>query len=175
VDDGGQRGGHGYGPRGASAPWVRESPRALAEEADIIMVSATPVEALAREWEEHKLAQLVRAIAGQEMGKKSLHLELASGGKYPPRHVLMIGQTPEEMKAARTVRALFYPINPGHEEASWQRFHDDGLHRFLRGAYGGAYEAALIAEFEALLQEVPPWHRFEVSLAAKSGRMSREV
>ena len=156
-------------------PWVRESLRALAEKADMIVVSATPVEALAREWKEHELSRYVRVIAGQEMGQKSLHLELASGGKYASGHVLMIGDAPEDMKSARTVRALFYPINPGHEEASWHRFHEEGLHRFLRGTYAGAYEAALIAEFEALLPEVPPWQRAEISLPTKSGRMSSEV
>ena len=140
-------------------PWVRESLRALADKADMIVVSATPVEALAREWKEHDLARFVRAIAGQEMGKKSLHLELAAGGKYAPEHVLMIGDAPEDMKSARAVRALFYPINPGREEASWKRFHDEGLHRFLRGTYAGEYEAALVAEFEAILPEVPPWKR----------------
>jgi len=140
-------------------PWVRESLRALADKADMIVVSATPVEALTREWQEHNLARFVRAVAGQEMGKKSMHLELAAGGKYAPEHVLMIGDAPEDMKSARAVGALFYPIDPGREEASWKRFHDEGLHRFLRGTYAGEYEAGLIAEFEAILPEVPPWQR----------------
>ena len=34
------------------------------------MVSATPHEALQREWEEHDLAQYVVAICGQEIGTK---------------------------------------------------------------------------------------------------------
>jgi phosphoglycolate phosphatase-like HAD superfamily hydrolase len=140
-------------------PWVRESLRALADKADMIVVSATPVEALTREWKEHDLSRFVRAVAGQEMGKKSLHLELAAGEKYPPDHVLVIGDAPEDMKAARAVRALFYPINPGREEASWKRFHDEGLHRFLRGTYAGGYEAGVIAEFEEILPELPPWKR----------------
>jgi phosphoglycolate phosphatase-like HAD superfamily hydrolase len=140
-------------------PWVRESLRALADKADMIVVSATPVEALTREWQEHNLARFVRAVAGQEMGKKSMHLELAAGGKYAPEHVLMIGDAPEDMKSARAVGALFYPINPGREEASWKRFHDEAMHRFLRGTYAGEYEAGLIAEFEAILPEVPPWQR----------------
>jgi phosphoglycolate phosphatase-like HAD superfamily hydrolase len=140
-------------------PWVRESLRALADKADMIVVSATPVEALTREWQEHSLTRFVRAVAGQEMGKKSMHLELAAGGKYAPGRVLMIGDAPEDMKSARAVGALFYPIDPGREEASWNRFHDEGLHRFLRGTYAGEYEAGLIAEFEAILPEVPPWRR----------------
>jgi phosphoglycolate phosphatase-like HAD superfamily hydrolase len=140
-------------------PYVRESLAFLADKADMIVVSATPLEALIREWEEHNLAQYVRVIAGQEMGSKALHLRLAATGKYPPDHVLMIGDAPGDMKAARANEALFFPINPGHEEASWQRFYEEAMHRFLAEEYAGEYEAALIAEFEALLPDVPPWKR----------------
>ena len=138
-------------------PRVRESLAALAATADLIVVSATPVEALTREWHEHDIARYVRVIAGQEMGKKALHLELAASSKYPADRILMIGDAPGDMKAARANRALFYPINPGHEEASWQRFHDEAMHRFLDGTYRGDYESALITEFERFLPETPPW------------------
>jgi hypothetical protein len=33
------------------------------------------------------------------------------------------------------------------------------VHKFLAGEYAGEYEALLIAEFEKLLPEVPPWKR----------------
>jgi phosphoglycolate phosphatase-like HAD superfamily hydrolase len=138
-------------------PFVRESLAFLADKADMIEVSATPLEALIREWEEHNLAQYVHVIAGQEMGSKTLHLRLAAKGRYSPDHVLMIGDAPGDMKAARANEALFYPINPGHEEASWQRFYEEAVHRFLAEEYAGEYENALIAEFEALLPDVPPW------------------
>ncbi len=138
-------------------PYVRESLAFLAGSADMIVVSATPVEALTREWEEHGIARQVRAIAGQEMGSKSLHLQLATGNKYRPDHVLMIGDAPGDLKAARDNAALFFPINPGQEEESWQRFHEEAAHRFLAGEYSGEYEASLIAEFERTLPETPPW------------------
>jgi phosphoglycolate phosphatase-like HAD superfamily hydrolase len=140
-------------------PYVRESLAFLLDKADMIVVSATPLEALAREWEEHDIAQHVRVIAGQEMGKKALHLKLASGGKYRPGHVLMIGDAPGDWNAARANDALFYPINPGHEEESWQRFYEEAMHKFLAGEYAGAYEDKLISEFDALLPEVPPWKK----------------
>jgi phosphoglycolate phosphatase-like HAD superfamily hydrolase len=140
-------------------PYVRESLAILEDRADMIVVSATPVEALTREWREHDVARYVRAIAGQEMGKKALHLELAAGGKYAPGHVLMIGDAPGDMKAARANDALFYPVNPGHEAASWQRFYEEAVHRFLAGDYAGEYEAAVVAEFERLLPETPPWNQ----------------
>ncbi|NIM94088.1 MAG: HAD hydrolase-like protein [Anaerolineales bacterium] len=138
-------------------PFLRDSLEFLSDKADMIVVSATPVEALTREWKEHRIAQYVKVIAGQELGKKALHLELATKGKYKEDHVLMIGDAPGDMKAARANNALFYPIYPGREEESWQRFYEEGLHRFLAGEYADQYEAALITEFETLLPEVPPW------------------
>jgi len=74
----------------------------------------------------------------------------------------MIGDAPGDRDAAHAAGALFYPINPGAEERSWQRFHDEASERFLNGTYaaarsGGTYESALIAEFEQLLSDTPPW------------------
>jgi len=140
-------------------PFLRQSLQFLSDKADMIVVSATPLEALRREWEEHDIARYVRVIAGQEMGSKSEHLALAARGRYAPDRMLMIGDAPGDLKAARANDALFYPINPGHEEASWQRFYEEAMHRFLAGEYTGAYEAALIAEFEKLLPEMPPWKK----------------
>ncbi|MFZ5917744.1 MAG: HAD family hydrolase [Chloroflexota bacterium] len=140
-------------------PFLRQSLQFLSDKADMIVVSATPLEALRREWEEHDIARYVRVIAGQEMGSKSEHLALAARGRYAPDRVLMIGDAPGDLKAARANDALFYPINPGHEETSWQRFYEEAMHRFLAGEYTGAYEAALIAEFEKLLPEMPPWKK----------------
>ena len=140
-------------------PFVRESLSYLCDKADMIVVSATPYEALSREWREHEIAPYVRVIAGQEQGKKALHLQLAAKGNYAPERILMIGDAPGDLRAARANGALFFPVNPGYEETSWQRFHEEAMHRFLDGEYAGTYEDSLIAEFDALLPEVPPWNR----------------
>jgi phosphoglycolate phosphatase-like HAD superfamily hydrolase len=140
-------------------PFVRESLQKIQGKADVVVVSATPTEALNREWEEHAIAQYARLIAGQEMGTKEQHLALAAKGKYAPDHILMIGDAPGDMKAARSINALFFPINPGHEDESWECFFKEGLEKFLSGTYAGAYEANLIAEFEKVLPEVPPWKK----------------
>ena len=139
--------------------WVRESLEDIRQHSDAICVSQTPTEALVREWEEHGLTGYVRVIAGQELGTKSEHLQMATGAKYPAERILMIGDAPGDLKAARSVSGHFFPVNPGHEEASWERFHKEAYQRFLEGTYGGAYEAGLIREFEALLPETPPWKR----------------
>ena len=138
-------------------PHVRESLKKVRERADVVVVSQTPCEALAREWAEHDIARYVRAIAGQEMGTKARHLELATAGKFEKDHVLMVGDAPGDLEAAQSVGALFYPIRPGHEAASWKRFHDEAFDRFIKGNYTGAYEAKVLAEFEACLPENPLW------------------
>jgi len=138
-------------------PFVRESLKKAGQTADMIVVSATPNEALEREWDEHDIARHVAVIAGQEMGKKAEHLQLAADGKYPPERILMIGDAPGDMKAARANHALFYPINPGHEEASWELFYTEAMGRFFDGTYAGDYEAKLIEKFETYLPEKPPW------------------
>jgi phosphoglycolate phosphatase-like HAD superfamily hydrolase len=140
-------------------PFVRESLELMQDQADLVVVSATPTEALTREWQEHRIDRYVRAIAGQELGTKAQHLALAAGGRYPTDHVLMIGDALGDLKAARSNGFLFYPINPGAEDKSWERFYKEAFPRFIAGTYAGEYEAALIAEFETYLPEAPPWKR----------------
>ena len=69
----------------------------------------------------------------------------------------MIGDAPGDMKAALSVKARYFPINPGHEDQSWAKFQAEAIGRFFAGTYAGAYEAALIAEFEKYLPENPSW------------------
>ena len=140
-------------------PFVRNSLRQIAEWADVIVCSATPGEALRREWTEHGLASFTRVIAGQEMGTKKEHLALAIAGRYDPSRVLMVGDAPGDRKAAEANGVRFYPINPGGEEASWERFLERIATDFRNGTYGDAEQALRIAEFEALLPETPPWRR----------------
>ncbi|MDT7723259.1 MAG: hypothetical protein QOE94_4270, partial [Mycobacterium sp.] len=45
---------------------------------------------------------------------------------YAKNKVLMIGDAPGDLKAAKGAGTLFFPINPGHEEASWERFFKEG-------------------------------------------------
>ena len=138
-------------------PGVRESLVKLNERADALVVSQTPVEALEREWEENNIEGFVRIICGQEYGTKTEHLALAAKGKYPDDKILMIGDAPGDYKAAKSNGVLFFPINPGHEEGSWDKLLNEGLDKFFNGTYAGAYEKALIEEFDAYLPEHPAW------------------
>jgi phosphoglycolate phosphatase-like HAD superfamily hydrolase len=136
-------------------PFVRESMKKLCQKADILVVSATPHEALQREWEEHELTRHVAAICGQEIGTKKE--SLAAAAKYPPGHTLMIGDALGDYQAAVANKALYFPINPGAEEASWKRFYEEGVDRFLSGKFSEEYQKELLAEFESHLPDRPPW------------------
>ena len=140
-------------------PHVRESLETIAGKADVMVVSATPNEALEREWAEHGIARYAGMICGQEMGKKAEHIKHGAGGRYDADKILMVGDAPGDMKAAKANDALFYPVNPGDEAACWQRLHDEALDKFLAGEYGGAYEEKLIAEFMRHLPSTPPWKK----------------
>lgn len=138
-------------------PLVRECLEKINEAADAMCISQTPVDALKREWGEHNIDDFVKIIAGQEMGTKTQHLEMAAKGKYPADKVLMIGDAPGDQKAAKSNNALFFPINPGKEEASWERLHNEALDHFFKGTYAGDYEKQLIEEFQSCLPENPSW------------------
>lgn len=138
-------------------PFVRESLEKLKDTADMLVVSATPGDALNKEWSESEIDHYVRVIAGQEMGSKKEHLALAAVDKYKKGRILMIGDAPGDMKAAKNNNALFYPIMPGEEDTSWQLFYEEAADVFIRGDYAGAYEEKLIKEFLDHLPEKPAW------------------
>jgi phosphoglycolate phosphatase-like HAD superfamily hydrolase len=140
-------------------PHLRESLEKLQSDADVIVVSATPGEALVREWREHDIAKFVQIICGQEMGSKKEHLKFGADEKYPADHILMIGDANGDMAAAKANHALFYPIMPGDEANSWKLFVTQAADRFLAGTYRGAYEDDLIRKFEAKLPDTPPWKK----------------
>jgi phosphoglycolate phosphatase-like HAD superfamily hydrolase len=136
-------------------PYVRECFERLADEADLIVVSATPNEALCAEWREHELDSFVRAIFGQELGSKKEVLALAK--HYPSGKSLMVGDAPGDYKAAEANGCLFFPINPGREETSWRRLYEEGIKRFLSGTFAGDYQQQLLEEFNKFLPDRPPW------------------
>jgi phosphoglycolate phosphatase-like HAD superfamily hydrolase len=129
------------------------------ESADIVIVSQTPLEALEREWEEHGLKEYVRAIAGQEHGTKSEHIAFSAKGKYDDDKILMIGDAIGDLDASKNNGILFFPIIPGKEDKSWERFLNEGFDKFINGEFAGKYQEELLVEFGKSLPAIPPWLR----------------
>jgi len=129
----------------------------LQSQADLMVVSQTPLQALASEWQEHGLNKKVTALAGQEHGSKEAQLRHALALGYLAEHILMIGDAVGDLLAAQKAGVLFYPIIPGQEEESWEHFLKEALPRFLSGRYQGSYAAEIIANFKNRLPTDPPW------------------
>ncbi len=138
-------------------PLVRESLTKGAEKAEMVVVSATPAEALYREWTEHGLIQYMTVVAGQEVGTKKEQIKVAMSGRYDPNKVIMVGDAMGDLEAAKANGVLYYPINPGQEDKSWKRFYDEAFDKFIDGTFAGEYQEALIAEFKTFLPVTPPW------------------
>lgn len=136
-------------------PYVRQCLERFCGRADMIVCSQTPTAALEAEWTEHDIARFVLSICGQEIGSKKELLAVAQ--QYPPNHALMIGDAPGDHKAATANNCLFFPINPGAEEASWRRLFEEGIDRFFNGTFAGEYQQQLLTEFNKLLPDRPPW------------------
>ncbi len=136
---------------------VSESLDKLSALADIMVVSQTPYEAIAREWKQHGIDTYIREIAGQELGTKQVHLEEAAAGKYAEDKILMIGDAPGDHESASRNGMLFFPIIPGEEERWWQQMLEEAADKFFSGSYAGSYQEMLIERFYEKLPVTPPW------------------
>ena len=136
-------------------PYVRESLEKLSTQADMLVCSATPNAALKKEWSEHGIDKYIVEICGQETGSKKEIL--VNSKKYAADHTLMIGDAPGDYAAAKANNCLFFPINPGAEEASWEAFYKEGIDKFLGGTFAGDYQKKLLADFDMCLPETPTW------------------
>lgn len=129
----------------------------VAEFADILVVSQTPLEALEHEWLANDIKKYAAMIAAQEHGTKTEHIAITAKSKYPDTRILMIGDALGDLEAARKNGVLFFPVIPGKENYSWKMFLDEGLSRFLTGTYKGTFEETLIVDFMKSLPVTPPW------------------
>ena len=136
---------------------VEECLKLMAQHADILIVSKTPYTDLANYWEAQGIAQYVQMIAGQEMGSKGHHIEVAKrAGNYEDGQVLMIGDGGGDLKAVKTNNGLFYPTPPGQELEAWNHF-PQAFQRFIKKEYKGEFEDKLLQVFSQALLTSPPW------------------
>lgn len=128
----------------------------LQDASDIIVVSQTTEEALVREWRNAELEEYIGVIAGAELGTKAESLTRAAVGRYPLDRIVMIGDAPGDLEAARAVGCLFFPIIPGEELSCWIELRTEALRHANAGTFSGEYQEELIRRFDAALSSVPP-------------------
>jgi len=138
-------------------PSVRGALRTIARRADVIVVSQMPQASCRAEWAEHGLAEYAAMLGGQELGTKAEQLRAAMAGRYPAPNVLMIGDAPGDLDAAKANGVPFFPTVPGEEDACWQELMAEAFERFTSGRYVGPYQDERIARFQDRLPDRPPW------------------
>ena len=119
-----------------------------------LVVSATPHEALTRMG-----GARPGQIHGGDLRPGDRHEEgiAASRREISAQSRADDWRPPGDHQAAVANHALFFPINPGVEEASRRRFHEEGIDRFLAGMFAGEYQPEILAEFDRYLPAHPPW------------------
>ena len=130
-------------------PHVKEALAAAHDRADVVVVSSANPEAVREEWKRFGLLEHVDLLCTQEMGSKEYCIGKLAEKGYGA--ILMCGDAPGDAQAARKNRVYFYPILVNREDESWKRFLDEALDQYLNNEYAGAYQQALLTEFNANL------------------------
>ncbi|MCC8167819.1 MAG: HAD family hydrolase [Clostridiales bacterium] len=126
---------------------VKEALAQAHESADVAIVSSANLDAVLEEWELYGLLENTDIVLAQDSGSKAHCIgELLKKG-YAPDHVLMCGDAPGDMDAAKKNGVLYFPILVKKEKESWEEFMATGLNKLLSGDYAGEYQQARIEAF----------------------------
>jgi phosphoglycolate phosphatase-like HAD superfamily hydrolase len=122
----------------------------------VYVVSSATRAAIEREWAAAGIAIHVEAFHGQEDGGKADLLRRLAGLAGDPARVLMVGDAPGDLEAARAAGCRFFPVIPGEENASWITLRDQVLGEFPELADGGAQLRSREERFRAALPLLDP-------------------
>lgn len=112
---------------------VHEALAEIAEHGPIYVVSTANKPNISREWRENQIDEFVTEYRCQEAGPKRVTLAHFVEEGYGKENIIMIGDSPGDLKAAEQNGVHFYPILVGQETQSWQTFTADVLPAFMRG------------------------------------------
>ncbi|MCP1771580.1 phosphoglycolate phosphatase-like HAD superfamily hydrolase [Neisseria perflava] len=132
--------------RGNDAPFpnARRSLEFVHQFADVAVVSSANNEAIVDEWNRHALMPNVDLVYGQEEGSKAYCLGLLKQYGYEGNKILMVGDSPGDLDAAKSAGTLFFPILFNHEDASWDELVLKALGKLVNGEFDEAYQADLV-------------------------------
>lgn len=131
---------------------VKEGLETLSKLVDVAVVSSANGEALDDEWNRHNFVRHLKALLGQEAGTKQHCISELKKKGYDERKILMVGDAPGDLQAAKNNNVNFYPILVNKEGYSWQRLVNEVVPKLMNGTFDEAYQNQLIKEFNDSLK-----------------------
>ena len=132
---------------------VIETLKKLNEFADVVVVSATPTEALERELKNCGVFDYFIRVFGQDAGTKSVCIAKMLEEGYDVDKTLKVGDAYGDLLAAKDNNVLFYPIKPSKEVESWKDLQITFADVFKDGGYKGKVMEEKVQEFLDILPE----------------------
>ncbi|WP_068268955.1 HAD family hydrolase [Caviibacter abscessus] len=117
---------------------------------DVAIVSSANKEAILSEWQRHGLLEYVNEVMGQDKGTKKDCISFLISKGYDANNILMIGDSPGDIEAAKLNNVKFYPIMFNDEKNSWEKFSTEILDEFLNGIYD---EKSYVEKYNKLLKK----------------------
>ncbi len=115
--------------------------------ADIAIVSSANLQAVDEEWALYGLLDHVDILLAQDVGSKAFCIQELLKKGYDNDKVLMTGDAPGDLDAAKSNGVLYYPILVRHEKESWAEFRETAVGKLTNGGYSGAYQQEKIEAF----------------------------
>ncbi len=129
------------------------------EFADIAVVSSANRKAVEDEWGIHGLLEHVDYVMCQDNGSKADCIAQMIKMGYKPKNIVMVGDAPGDLDAAKKNGVSFFPILVNHESLSWTNFKNEGVMALKYGFEDdegeeeeGDYQQMLIEDFLENLQ-----------------------
>lgn len=119
---------------------VKEALAYASQFGDIAIVSSANMQAVVEEWEDHHLLEYVDIILAQDAGTKAYCIQELLKKGYDKDKVLMTGDAPGDLDAAKKNDVLYYPILVRNENASWKEFKEVAVGNVVDGIYKGDYQ-----------------------------------
>ena len=126
---------------------VKEALAYAKEYADVAIVSSANLQAVLDEWELYGLLDFVDIIMAQDVGSKAYCIgEMVKKG-YAKENIMMTGDAPGDLDAAKKNGVYYYPILVRREKESWEEFKEVAVGKLVDGSFGGNYQEEKIAQF----------------------------
>lgn len=103
--------------------------------ADVAIVSSANRAAVEEEWSQHGLLEHTDILLAQDCGSKAHCIGRMLEYGYGPDKVLMVGDAPGDLDAAKSNGVWFYPILVNKEAESWQELRQVAFDKLRSGGY----------------------------------------